>query len=421
MSCDHEHAGDNTFGRLFPEETHQPTEEQLIQLSETMKEPSGSMGPDAETPIGFAFLGQFIDHDITLDATTTLGRVSGDVTQIENLRTPRLELDSVYLNGPEGSPYLYHEDKIILGTYENPYDFQRNRYNTAIIGDPRNDENLFIAQLHGLFIRFHNALIDRGMSFEDAQRHVRWTYQWIVVHEFLPAIIAPELLASFIDGFNEGALPNYNIDWEYAPAIPVEFSAAAYRFGHSHVRQDYQVNHHVAGDLFDFPAFMPVAIENNIDWRFFFDIDGISFKKARPIDTRLAPTLFELPFAPDLPSLAARNLLRGQRTFLLPYGEDIAERLGVEQPLPTPPIVNDLDMKGTPLWYYVLAEAEASHGKLDKVGGILVCGTLLQMLLRDRQSYVNASPDFHPLRDVGGSCFAEVISNLPDCEALSVV
>ena len=206
------------FGFLF--EQGNPalfTEDQLGDLSKTMKEKEKDSAPDLDTPIGFAFFGQFIDHDLTLDVVTSLGQVAGKIEAIENMRTPRLELDSIYLAGPEGSQYLYDKNvhgRILHGTASNPLDLHRNAQETAIIGDSRNDENMFISQLHGLFIRFHNWLIDGGQSFEKARDIVRYTYQKAVVDEFLPAIIDDPILATLISGFNAKSLPNVGtIDW----------------------------------------------------------------------------------------------------------------------------------------------------------------------------------------------------------------
>ena len=80
----------------------------------------------------------------------------------------------------------------------------RSDYNNAILGDSRNDEHVILAQFHLAMLRFHNAVIDHlrkdpahaGQSaeriFKMAQRQVRWHYQWIILHEFLPLTIGQE-------------------------------------------------------------------------------------------------------------------------------------------------------------------------------------------------------------------------------------
>ena len=113
-------------------------------------------------PAGTTFFGQFLDHDITLDAGSNLGRAT-PLRRSTNLRTPRFDLDSVYGGGPEESPDLYEEDGLHFvvesgGQFE---DLPRDTAGQAIIGDSRNDENLIISGLQVAFLKFHNAVIDR--------------------------------------------------------------------------------------------------------------------------------------------------------------------------------------------------------------------------------------------------------------------
>jgi hypothetical protein len=122
-------------------------------------------------PAGFTYLGQFIDHDITFDPNSSLQRMN-DPEALENFRTPRFDLDSLYGRGPADDPFLYDQDapeaiKLLTGRMTeddgsdvDEVDLPRNRQGRALIGDPRNDENTFIAQLHLLFIFFHNACVD---------------------------------------------------------------------------------------------------------------------------------------------------------------------------------------------------------------------------------------------------------------------
>jgi hypothetical protein len=113
---------------------------------------------------GMTFLGQFIDHDITFDPTSSLER-QVDPEQIANFRTPTLALDHVYGAGPKGSPHLYDQSAAgqgikflveeIPGSGMPPrFDVPRNSQEMALIGDPRNDENLMVSQLHLAFCDF---------------------------------------------------------------------------------------------------------------------------------------------------------------------------------------------------------------------------------------------------------------------------
>jgi hypothetical protein len=352
------------------------------------------------TAAGFTFLGQFLDHDLTFDPTSSLERQS-DPESVANFRTPVLELDSLYGSGRGASPHLYDQEspgasKLLIDA-SAPKDLPRNSQNTAIIGDPRNDENLIISQLHLAFIRFHNAVVDHllpgskdaNQVFDDAQRLVRWHYQWIILHEYLPRIVGRKL----VDNILETSRRHY--DWRNAPFIPVEFSVAAFRYGHSQVRPGYIVNFEgdtgntsFARHIFDvtIPGNDPDpndlrggkrASRRYVDWPTFFDFKDGRTKPGKAIDTILSSPLFTLLSPsinmPEMPqSLAQRNLLR-HLTFGLPSGQSVAQAMTAKRL--TSGDLADLRPFGfhkqTPLWVYILREAEVMRDgeRLGPVGG----------------------------------------------------
>jgi hypothetical protein len=189
------------FGRMFPDlPAFQPADQLLVALAEAMKEsspPAPINDNPTGTPSGFTYLGQFLDHDMTLDATP-LGDANINIDAMVNSRTPMLDLDSVYGGGQVGSPQLYDGAKFKFSNPNGFEDFQRTATGQAVLVEGRNDENLVIAQLHIAFQKFHNKLIDQGLSFSEAQRTVRWHWQWIVVHEFLPHIVDPDTVDAVI-------------------------------------------------------------------------------------------------------------------------------------------------------------------------------------------------------------------------------
>ncbi|MEM7202416.1 MAG: peroxidase family protein [Planctomycetota bacterium] len=396
------------FGRALPEGTGAATEAQLFALAEAMRESAaadGVMLEDPSVPAGIIFLGQFIDHDVTFDVLSQLGEAT-DLAAIENFRTPRLDLDSCYRDGPEASPYLYDDHRqghFLVGSAENPLDLPRNAQGRALIGDPRNDENGIISQLHLLFLRFHNAVmaeVERGRvtrgrraqesDFDYARRLVRWHYQWIVREEFLPTVVSGEVLRAA-----EAMIAAHDA-YCARPLLPVEFSAAAYRFGHSQVRSTYHLAPgRPAVDLFRPPAealasFAPVPATDAVDFDFFFAVAESAPQAAQRIDAHIADEVYELPFAshrsPRDRSLPFRNLLRGAKTFNLASGEQAAQFFGVPA-LSRHAAVNDAELDHTPLWFYCLQEAEANGGKLGPVGGRIVAMAILRMLREDPESY----------------------------------
>jgi hypothetical protein len=385
---------------------------------------------------GTTFVGQFIDHDITFDTTSRLGMTT-DPALAPNSRTPSLDLDSVYGQGPVGSPQLYDpadRDKLRVGFGGLFEDLPRvdDGTNTAIIPDPRNDENLVIAGLQCAFILFHNNAVewarDRGYkggsTFDQARRLTTWHYHWLVVHEFLPQIVGQ----SMVDGVLRNGRRFYKPRMREG-FIPVEFQTGAYRFGHSMVRPSYRAN--LKGDdgnpffgmVFDRAAegqSDPIDLRGGaraprrfIGWQTFFDFADGNVKPNKRIDTKISTPLFNLPLGAiashDTPqALPQRNLLR-QLTWSLPSGQSIAAAMGV-----TPLADADLSelqsygfQSSTPLWYYVLKEAELIQDGLylGPVGGRIVAEVLIGLLQSDNASYLVQKPRWTPTLTSAGTSF----------------
>jgi hypothetical protein len=386
---------------------------------------------------GFTFLGQFLDHDLTFDPTSSLERQQ-DPEAIANFRTPLLELDNVYGSGPNASPHLYdqtvQEAKFYIEEIpesstktrdgSTKFDIPRNQQLTGLIGDPRNDENLIISQFHLAFEKFHNAVIDHVVAeipdlntprerFAEAQRLVRWHYQWIIVHEFLPRTCGQAV----VDDVLQNGRKFY--DWSNEPFIPVEFSVGAYRFGHSQVRPSYRANFG-ASDGDEFFAFIfkedaAFAISPDpddlrggrrakrrfIDWQTFFDFGDGKVRPNKRIDTKLSSVLFDLLGIPsDEPQSLAQRNLRRSLALRVPSGQSVAKAMSIP-PLPREELA-DLQPYGldtrTPLWFYVLREAEklADGKRLGPVGGRIVVEVFVGVLQGDRHSYLRQDPEWTP-------------------------
>jgi hypothetical protein len=383
---------------------------------------------------GTTFFGQFVDHDITFDTTSRLGFTT-DPAVSPNSRTPSLDLDSVYGEGPVASPQLYDpadRDKLRVGFGGQFEDLPRadDGTNTAILPDPRNDENLIIAGLQCAFILFHNNAVDwarehgydGGSTFRQARQLTTWHYHWLVVHEFLPQIIGQEMVDDVLKNRRRFYKPGMRKGF-----IPVEFQAAAYRFGHSMVRPSYRANlHGDDGDPFFGMVFDPAAEGQSdpidlrggaraprrfIGWQTFFDFGDGNVKPNKRIDTKISTPLFKLPLgviaSHDPPeALPQRNLLR-QLTWSLPSGQAVAATMGV-----TPLADGDLSelhpygfQSSTPLWYYVLKEAELVEDglHLGPVGGRIVAEVLIGLLQSDTGSYLVQKPRWTPTLTSAGA------------------
>jgi heme peroxidase len=392
--------------------------------------------PDNPThTAGTTFMGQFMDHDMTFDLSSPLGRPASP-TRSPNGRTPSFDLDSVYGAGPVASAQLYDpSDRAKLkvesgGLFE---DVPRMPDGTAVIADPRNDEHVVIAGLQAAFLRFHNGVVDRLRAegttdlldvYTQARRLTTWHYQWMILHEFLPLFVGRAMVDDVLRYGRRHYRPRTGEGF-----IPVEFQGAAYRFGHSMVRPSYRAN--LAGDdgkpffgfIFDTsaPTSDPDDLRGGfraprrfVGWQTFFDFGDGQVKRNKRIDTRISTPLFHLPIGAIAShsgptALPVRTLLR-QVTWELPSGQALAHVMGVTGLGPA-----DLDElhslglgleRSTPLWYYVLKEAELIEDglHLGPVGGRLVAEVVIGLLQSDRESYLSYGPrwrPFLPSRDAG--------------------
>jgi hypothetical protein len=447
------------FGRMFRNlPPFSPDDADLLALAGLMIETEAQADDpnldNPDIPAGFTYFGQFIDHDITFDPNSKLQR-DNDPDALRNFRTPRYDLDSLYADGPDNNPYLYQPDGVHLLVGKNEAaedDVPRNtpsdpaQPKRALIGDPRNDENAIVSQLHLAFIKFHNKVVDSLSAntpnrFDEARRIVRWHYQWVVVHDFLRKILGGDDVVNDIIKLEKYKVPlgggtkdiqgALNVDLKFykyrnQPFIPVEFSVAAYRFGHSMIRTDYELNEQTEDpndvDIFgeegdDLRGFEERRAGLEIQWARLFEFSGTPLKPqhSRRIDTRLAVGLSNLPFITDIfKSLAQRNLLRG-KALGLPSGQAVARAMGMtkdniilrppELNLPTnapspegPRNLATALGDNTPLWYYVLKEAEVrcNGKKLGPVGGRIVAEVLIGLLDGDPSSYLRAEPTWQP-------------------------
>lgn len=434
------------FGRMFPRlDPYVPDSARIDAIATRMAEHSDSES-DGRIPAGYTYLGQFVAHDLTFDPSSSLQR-QHDPDALVNFRTPRFDLDSLYGRGPVDQPYLYERmpaagpPTFVVATTRSgargELDLPRDPRGVAIIGDPRNDENVILSQLQLTFMLFHNSVCDwlgaeggteharhRKASedvFDCAQRLVRWHYQWIVLHDFLKRIadavtykdvLRQEPLVPQGDPVEQVRLRFFA--WRHQIFMPVEFAVAAYRFGHSQVRPAYRLNAAVGPlpvlsrrpsighrrEIKHLGGFRRLPVGWQIDWARFFHLDDSDrLQYARRIDRNLATPLLALPpelAGGELTDLARRDLTRGA-LLGLPSGQAVALAMGVE-PLDD----EDLDLPGgglAPLWYYVLREAELHDAgrTLGTVGSRIVAEVFAGAIAADPSSYLSNAPGWQPV------------------------
>lgn len=404
-----------TYARMFPElPSFQADEEFLGALGRAgglcdcgdVDDSPDSLG---DTAAGWPIFGQFVAHDITADRSTL--RSHTNTTELRNARSPQLNLECLYGDGPTGHPFLYQRDdpaKFLLGS--DGADVQRNPEGIAIIGDPRNDSHMLMSQLHLAMLKAHNAFVDEARRagaandhvFDEAARQLRWHYQWIVLNEFLPALVGQTLAKQVL---REG--PQWFRPGHYG-FIPLEFADAAYRYGHSQIRHCYQLNLQTDPvPLFpDLLGFRPVLRQRTVDWMLFFDAPGAtSAQRSKKIDGKLVRPLIKLPVAvtgeceiEDYHSLAVRDLQRGQGVGL-PSGEVVARHIGVVPLTPEQVGIAASSWHGeTPLWYYILREAHVCTGgdRLGPIGGRIVTEVLVGLIDADATSFRRMDQKWRP-------------------------
>ena len=518
---------EHDFTALLPLRTNNYNPQKLAELAALMKGAVDTVkdGPDPEenllVPAGYTYFGQFIDHDLTFDSTSSLDFSSSSLPT--NTRTPRFDLDCVYGDGPDAQPFMYDGAKLIFNdgpvstgpTAPAEKDLIRNSFGRAIIGDKRNDENSIVSQIQLSFIKYHNAVVDAllanpattwnkpGNLFESARNEVRWTYQRLVVEDFLPRIVQAEVFANLQHKSPAQRARNYAFYTEDLRGnLPREFVAAAYRFGHSGIRTGYRMNSGIENRFSIFPAsddpkpnagalsllgFDPVTNNQVIDdWQRFFPNElplaavtedrsaaadetknpAVRLQFAYKLDPTLVDPMGALPVKqiagfgttaeaaamiaptplpptapipptaalPTRPSLALLNLLRGD-IYGIQGGQAFAKVLK-NKGFPCKVLTNhqlatrtkidkggktffkfekiDADMQhDTPLWFYVLAEAQAplvdhfgadefdevallndigAKTQLGWVGGRIVAEVFFGLLDSDAESFVNAAP-----------------------------
>jgi hypothetical protein len=470
------------FSRMGPKGiNHQLGEGARKRLGAAMARAGGG---NSQIPAGFTYLGQFIDHDLTFDKTDVMLGTNVTPAQMLQARSPGLDLDSLYGAGPQdpGSAKFYEADGLHLkkgkstGPVKNGFDLPRGAGSSnaqkrkAIIPDPRNDENLAVAQTHLAMIRFHNRVVDTQLGgvpaaqrFDKAREIVTKHYQWMIHTDFLPRIAKAAVVNNV---FNQGRkVFEVNATPTDVPTMPIEFSIAGFRLGHAMVRAAYNWNK-VFDDgsgaleyLFEFSALggnlggdTRLATTWIADFRRLYDfgeankpalkVPANKFNRAMRIDTRIVDPLQHLPTqVAGLPgstgfndvrrNLAFRNLTRAKMVKLA-TGQQMANFMkskGVNVTKLTKAQIRDGNngadlghltqtqreavLKNTPLWFYVLREAELNGGKLSGVGARIVAETFHRAIegsqhsiVRDTAFKPSLGPNNHTFRMVDLLLFA---------------
>jgi len=433
----------------------------LAKLADEMQDDgSRPPGPDIGIEAGYTYFGQFIDHDLTNDQTSLADLVSLDdlapirfePEQILNRQTPHLDLSHLYGKGPEdkSSQDLYEPGSAKLRVGEpvrsrvrrtpptdRSIDLALGADSRPLVADRRASENIILRQITSAFARLHNAAVEQLRSqatgvtdlFRKASRQTTWQFQWLVVNDYLPTILHPDV-------YNRVFVRSQPLfEWKspHVFCIPIEFSVAGMRFGHSMVRNGYTLSDETDADL---EALLKVGLETGpldpkfeVDWARFFQGagPGALATTAQPIDTLISKGMFRIPMGtlklfnsaavPFTAAIAGLDpiihlrlplitLLRGA-AMRLPSGQAVADGLGVSK-LSREQLILDREGKispqgqilldhgltsSTPLWYYLLKEAEVleNGNHLGLTASNIIADTIFAALRDDPESYVHQS------------------------------
>jgi len=416
--------------------------ERLAQIADAIRE--NDVQQPGKIPAGYSFFGQWIAHEITHDRTAGLPTESLSPEQIEQGRSPALDLDSLYGGGPESTPQYFAADQARLRIGSTVpvggsaplasvlADLPREVGSTAAnIPDPRNDSNLALAQLHVSMIRMHNKMCDTleeqsglvGIQlFNAARSEMCKSLQAVTLYDYLRQLVDPEIYQSQVQADGSFSARHWQPRLS-SPGMPVEFSVAAFRLGHSMIGDSYAWNGRISEDglgvraplakLFHMTGERGLRVHGGlpsdwvVNWSRFFDFgseesraEGSNVQLAQKIGPQAAPTMHALPaHMARFGSLAKLNLVRGVRVGL-PSGQGAAELMRVtplsEEEFSTLPIFDALRelklIENTPLWLYLLCEAQVRAGglHLGPLASIIVLDTLGTLIDRSADSVLHA-------------------------------
>lgn len=456
----------------------EPTEfpQSILQtLGETMgraREPGST-----DLPSGYVYLGQLIAHDVSRLAHVPCGPGMQQVPAPQH--TAALDLNGVYGSGMDDPRIALdpNTSKMLLGDAMDGVDriagldLPRNADHTPRIADERNDENLLVAQLHLQFLKLHNFFVDaidadmpglgRSELFQQARQELILHYQHVVLYDFLDSVLDSRVWEHCIaNGAHTD--PLWNPANTQQQTVPIEFAAAAFRFGHSMVRCDYALNESLSVNfetLFNmtgrgrFGGASGLPKSHVVDWRLFFrDARSAPRHSLRTLPLNLAQCIdpvVRVQLPPNSSQgqrefLSAKNLFTGNRS-QLPDAQTLVRHIQAVHPQLTNmlgirclqvhelnPQIGITDAAGdirmtrlldevggshnlhtsTPLWYYLLAEAKAVHGghRLGPLSSLIIADVILGLIRRSSPSLLDPDSTFEfryiePTKELHGRRF----------------
>ncbi len=476
---------DDDNASLFPGKTSKQTLVALKDLEALFMEERPEPVRMKLPPV-YTYFGQFINHDLSapvgniateaatippvdqigntgpapdLDKQTRPASVAPILEAIKNEQPNPLSLDSLYGDGPDSDDdeirNLYEGDGVTFRVGESveidddklqsvAIDASKviriagapdlvRKQQVPLIADLRNDENLIISQLHLALLLCHNNIAkalrqqfsDRKQLFAEARKELTLHYQWITLHDYLPHLLWEDTLDEVL---SQGPRPGATL------GIPMEFTTAAFRFGHSMVSDTYDFNDNfgIGGRLDDSASLIQLftftsrggmgkgigkgdQLPNHwiADWKRLTRTSANKLSGADKIDLALADGMLnKMAHGDNLhhASIFFRNILRGYHR-RIPFGQELARKMRVKivpaneiadmLPANMTDLAKDLDLANhTPAWLYFLCEARhfGNGEKLGPAASLIIAETFVGALKKNPDSILNIPGGWTPAR-----------------------
>jgi len=334
---------------------------------------------------GYTYLGQFLAHEIAPRANV-------------NSRSRQLDLDSLYPEFDDAEKIDSSNGKFFTQpeTEDKLEDLIRDSENKALIPDFRNDDQLILAQLHLLWLNFHNHLInlfdihctpdpDGPLArYEEARRFTVACFQRIIVDDYMDTLTDCNVRSLLWGGDKIDILKIPHED-----QLPFEFTHAAGRFGHPQVRSAYILNSDdprqvSLEDLFLLTGanedYEGVPNRFRIEWQLFFPkTDNDKREEAQKIKPFITPALRQRVLVKNFQAGIKKKLPSGQllaKTIINEFHKQEFYDHGVQENIveidDNQAARNALEamnlLEDTPIWLFILLESDASPTRGEKLG-----------------------------------------------------
>lgn len=343
--------------------------------------------------VGYLFFSQLLTNDITHVSVSSL--------------IPTFNLSSIYEDKLDNS--IFNTQRLFIT--KNNIDIYRDHLNNPFIPDIRNDFNIILSQTHLIFQLLHNKLmknsIDKNIinKFNKVKKEVIYTYQWIIVYDFLYKLVDNSILDSIFENKSK-----YYHSEDMEECIPLEFIMLLKSLNNMLLPNVIKLNETSIlneSDLYSYKY--NYCIDDPINWSCLFEVDELNPPYySKKINTNIIEDLnytYNI-YDDSIDKTSYNSVLLNDILFSqyneLPCGQHIAHMFNIppiDKSIFNDNVLEDLGMvEKTPFLIYVLKEADIfKRGKqLTGIGGIIIAEVILSILFDDKNSFFNEPNGWKP-------------------------